>query len=237
MLPVAILAGGLGTRLGPITNSLPKSMIEICGQPFLHWQIKHLVKAGISNVICCVAYKSEMIKSFLGDGSQYGIEVKYSEDGPRQLGTGGAIVNALPLLGSDFMVLYGDSFLPINYSHVASKFLEGKKPALMTVYENLGRYDSSNVEFGEGVLRCYQKNGKGSRFTHIDYGLSCFRKSVFSNYSSNLPLDLSDVCNELSSKNLLDGYEVFQRFYEVGSHQGINDFVEYVKIHLNDMKA
>lgn len=235
MLPVAILAGGLGTRLRPITYSLPKSMIEICGQPFLHWQIKHLAKVGITNVVYCIAYKSDVIKGFLGDGSQYGLEVKYSEDGPRQLGTGGAIVNALPLLGSNFMVLYGDSFLPIDYSQVASKFLDGNKPALMTVYNNLGRFDSSNVDFSEGILKCYQKNGQGSRFTHIDYGLSCFHESVFSKYSPSLPLDLSEICYELSSKNLLDGYEVFQRFYEVGSHHGVVDFVEYVKIHLNDL--
>jgi MurNAc alpha-1-phosphate uridylyltransferase len=235
MLPVAILAGGLATRLRPITETIPKSMIEICGKPFAHWQTKQLALAGVREIVYCVSYKSEIIEEFLGDGSKYGIKINYSHDGPNQLGTGGAIIKALPKLGEKFMVLYGDSYLPIEYSKVNNKFEESQKPALMTVYANNGRFDSSNVDFKGGVLNGYKKGIASSEMTHIDYGLSCFNKSVFSKYAQDLPLDLGQICTDLASKNLLAGYEADERFYEIGSHQGILDFTEFVERNLIEL--
>jgi N-acetyl-alpha-D-muramate 1-phosphate uridylyltransferase len=183
MLPLVILAGGLATRLRPITETIPKSMIEICGKPFAHWQAKQLANAGVKEVLYCVGYKSDLIEEYLDDGSKYGLRISYSYDGPKQLGTGGAIVKALPKLGDKFMVLYGDSYLPINYPKICNKFDECLKPALMTVFANNGRYDSSNVEFAGGVLNQYNKGITSPEMRHIDYGLSCFRKSVFFNYT------------------------------------------------------
>jgi MurNAc alpha-1-phosphate uridylyltransferase len=235
MLPVAILAGGLATRLRPITATIPKSMIEICGKPFAHWQTKHLVAAGVREIVYCVSYKSELIEEFLGDGSNYGVKITYSHDGPKQLGTGGAIVKALPKLGEKFMVVYGDSYLPIDYSKVIDKYEESQKPALMTVYANNGRFDSSNVDFKDGVLNEYKKGITSPEMTHIDYGLSCFNKSVFSDCALDLPLDLAQICTDLASQNLLAGYEADERFYEIGSCQGILDFTEFVERNLNEL--
>jgi NDP-sugar pyrophosphorylase family protein len=204
-------------------------MIEICGYPFAHWQTKQLAKAGVSEIVYCVAYKSEMIEGFLGDGSKYGIKIRYSHDGPKQLGTGGAIINALPYLGNKFMVLYGDSYLPIEYSVIEKQFADCEKPALMTVYANSGRFDASNVDFSGGIINRYQKGTNSKEMTHIDYGLSCFNKLIFSNYSLALPLDLAQICRNLASDNQLAGYEVFERFYEIGSHTGILDFTAYIE--------
>jgi MurNAc alpha-1-phosphate uridylyltransferase len=235
MLPIAILAGGLATRLRPITETIPKSMIEICGKPFAHWQTKHLAAAGVREIVYCVSYKSELIEEFLGDGSRYGVKITYSHDGPKQLGTGGAIIKALPKLGEKFMVLYGDSYLPIEYSKVDNKYEESQKPALMTVYANNGRFDSSNVDFKDGVLNEYKKGIASPGMTHIDYGLSCFNKSVFSNYALDLPMDLAQICTDLASQNLLASYEADERFYEIGSHQGILDFTEFVERNLDEL--
>jgi MurNAc alpha-1-phosphate uridylyltransferase len=235
MLPVAILAGGLATRLRPITETVPKSMIEICGEPFAHWQMKLLAKAGVEEIVYCVAYRSAMIERFLGDGSQYGVKIRYSHDGPKQLGTGGAVIQALPHLGHKFMVLYGDSYLPIDYSKVEKEYAESQKPALMTLYANNGKFDVSNVDFSGGVLNRYQKGIDLAEMTHIDYGLSCFEASVFSNYAVNLPLDLGQICTDLASSKQLAGYELFERFYEIGSHQGILDFAAYAERNLSEL--
>jgi len=235
MLTVAILAGGFATRIRPLTETIPKSMIEICGQPFVHWQMKQLAKAGVTEVVFCVAYKSEAIVDFVGDGSNYGVRVRYSHDGPNQLGTGGAIVKALPLLDKKFFVLYGDSYLPIDYSKIFRIYVDSNKPALMTVYANHGRFDASNVDFSGGELRRYQKGLNSTEMTHIDYGLNCFDESVFSRFSSTVTLDLGEVCSHLASQNLLAGYEVVERFYEIGSHQGIKDFTTFVERNMSDL--
>ena len=235
MLPVAILAGGLATRLRPITETVPKALIEINGAPFVDWQLKLLSKKGVDKVIFCVAYKSEMIQEYVGDGKRYGIDIEYSEDGDIQLGTGGAIRKALDLLGEEFMVLYGDSYLPIDYKLVESAFYNSEKLALMTVYKNAGAFDTSNVVFQNGQLQMYRKGNPTTEMTHIDYGLSLFKRSVFEKYGEGMTLDLSDFCTELSSRNQLVGFEVDERFYEIGSHQGIEDFEEYIGRTSNDV--
>lgn len=229
MLPVAILAGGFATRLWPLAKTLPKALIEICGRPFIDWQMKLLAQNEIERVVICVAHKAEMIQAFVGDGRRYGIQVDYSKDGPTQLGTGGAIRNALPSLGNEFMVLYGDSYLPIAYRDVEAAFHRARKPALMTVYRNDGAYDASNVVFSYGQLQKYSKGGQDPAMTHIDYGLSAFDSSLFERYPLGSYIDLSDICANLSATESLAGYEIHERFYEIGSHRGIKDFSQYIE--------
>lgn len=229
MLTVAILAGGLATRLRPITNETPKSMVEICGKPFIDWQLRLLSQSGIDKVVLCTSFKSEMIEEFVGDGSKYGIEVKYSRDGHTQLGTGGAIKKASQFIGDDFMVLYGDSYLPINYAEVESAFYVRKKPVLMTTYQNNGAFDNSNVFMESGLIRTYSRDRKNRKFTHIDFGLSIFAKNIFEHYILEEKYDLSDVFTELSNLGVLGGHELYERFYEVGSFRGIIDFTNYIK--------
>ena len=158
MLPLAILAGGFATRLGYLTAELPKCLIKINGRPFVDWQLDLLMKNGYSDFIFCISYKSAMVQDYLGDGSERGVRIQYSLDGETQLGTGGAIQKALPILGENFGVIYGDSYLPINYWQVEQLFLATQSYALMTVYKNLNQFDKSNVEFVEGKLLNYEKD-------------------------------------------------------------------------------
>jgi NDP-sugar pyrophosphorylase family protein len=229
MLTVAILAGGLATRLQPILKETPKSLINICGKPFIDWQLSLLSSSGVKRVVLCTSYKSEMIEDYVGDGSKFGIEINYSKDGPIQLGTGGAIKKATQMLEEKFMVLYGDSYLPIDYKAVQSVFENVDELALMSIYKNNNEFDSSNVHFEFGKVKNYSKVSNSDGFNYIDFGLSFFNKSIFGGHGLDEKFDLSDTFSALCKADQLAAFEVKQRFYEVGSVRGISDFTEYIK--------
>jgi MurNAc alpha-1-phosphate uridylyltransferase len=232
MLPLAILAGGYASRLGSLTKEIPKCLIEINGRPFVDWQLDLLVKNGYSDFVFCVSYKSSLVQEYLGDGSDRGINIQYSLDGETQLGTGGAIQKALPKLGKLFGVIYGDSYLPIDYSVVEKDFLTSKLKALMTIYKNQNQFDTSNVEFHDGKLVDYQKETKNKNMQHIDYGITFFKEEALLPCTDQASFDLSIVCHQLAKDGQLQGFEVFERFYEIGSVQGIGEFSEYLrKVH------
>jgi MurNAc alpha-1-phosphate uridylyltransferase len=235
MLPLAILVGGYGTRLGSLTREVPKCLIYINGRPFIDWQIDLLQKNGFSELVFCVSYKSELIQEHLGDGKDRGISIRYSFDGREQLGTGGAILKAIPKLGKSFGVIYGDSYLPISYSDVENRFLDSNSHALMTVYKNSNQYDASNVEFTDGKLINYEKGARSPNMKYIDYGLAFFRESAFHRWKQETSFDLSKVCHELAKSAELDGFEVNKRFYEIGSIQGIKDFSQYLREAANEL--
>ena len=222
-LPVAILAGGLATRLRPITEKVPKLLVEVAGEPFFSHQIRLLKDAGLTRLVLCVGYLGEKIVELYGDGAKWGVQIDYSFDGPKLLGTGGALIRALPKLGDAFFVLYGDSYLPIDYRAVEAYFVRSQKPGLMTVFENHERYDTSNVWFEGGEIRRYDKKNKVPEMKYIDYGLGLFRKVAFQGYPQDSVVDLATVQTELCQKGLLAGYEVKQRFYEIGSHTGLEE--------------
>jgi NDP-sugar pyrophosphorylase family protein len=228
MMKVAILAGGFGTRLGKLTNNTPKSMIKIKDKPFIEWQLNLLSKKGVKEVVLCTSHHSQAIKDFVKDGTRFHIDVKYSDDGPKQLGTGGAVKNALELLGDSFMVIYGDSYLNINYSEVEKAFKQSNYPALMTIYKNQGNFDLSNVLYNSSVIKKYSKTNMNDEFQYIDFGLNLFKKEVFDDLSSGSYLDLADLCEKLAESGKLAGFEVKKRFYEVGSEEGISDFSKYI---------
>ena len=219
--PVAILAGGLATRLRPITEKIPKSLVAVAGEPFLAHQLRLLHRRGLRRAVLCVGHLGGMIEREFGDGAAFGMELRYSFDGATLLGTGGALRHALPLLGDEFFVLYGDSYLPIDYSAVLDAFQTSGKAGLMTVFRNEGAWDTSNVHFAEGRIIRYDKRDRTPEMRHIDYGLGVFRASVFANRPEGGTFDLADVQRELVAKGALAGHEVFQRFYEAGSHAGL----------------
>jgi len=219
--PVAILAGGLATRLRPITEKIPKALIGVAGQPFLSHQLRLLQSAGIKKVVLCLGYRGEMIEQEFGHGGKPGIELGYSFDGPELLGTGGALKKALPLLGQHFFVLYGDSYLPIDYAAPARAFVASGKLGLMTVFRNEGRWDTSNVWFQDGTIKSYSKKERRTEMQHIDYGLGILDSAALSDWPDDKAFDLADVYRELIARNELAGYEVEQRFYEIGSPEGL----------------
>jgi NDP-sugar pyrophosphorylase family protein len=229
MLPVAILAGGMATRLRPITETIPKSLVDVAGKPFILHQLDYLRRQGLTRVVLCLGYLGEQVEDVVGDGAAYGLEVLYSWDGPRLLGTGGAIKQALPQLGQQFFVFYGDSYLPVDFQAVERDFLFSGKPALMTVLRNADRWDKSNVEFDNGKIVEYNKGSPRHEMDHIDYGLGVLSSAVLANMPPNDPFDLADVYNDLSLRGELAGHEVFERFYEIGSHKGLNETILFFR--------
>ncbi len=228
MLPVAILAGGLATRLRPLTSTIPKALVEVAGKPFIRHQLAYLKGQGISEVVMCTGYLGEMIEAEVGDGSEFGLKVSYSPDGEKLLGTGGALKRALPMLGEAFFVLYGDSFLPIDFAAVKNDFIASGKPALMTVLKNDNRWDKSNVVYRDGKLIEYNKQQTRPEMEHIDYGLSIVRREVFDNTPDQEPFDLAGLYHQLSVTGQLAGHEVYQRFYEMGSFEGLQETEAYL---------
>jgi NDP-sugar pyrophosphorylase family protein len=219
--PVALLAGGLATRLRPLTKKIPKALVKVADEPFLAHQLRLLRAQGIRQIILCLGYLGEMIETQFGDGAAYGMNIEYSFDGPQLLGTGGALKRALPTLGDRFFVIYGDSYLPTNYAKVAQAFLTCGKLAMMTVFNNRHRWDTSNVEFdGKEILR-YDKMNRDRTMQYIDYGLNIFCSKAFENCPGDKPFDLAQFYPDLIIRNQLAGFEVKERFYEIGSSRGL----------------
>lgn len=225
--PVALLAGGLATRLRPITETIPKALVPVAGEPFLAHQLRLLHSQGLRRVVLCAGYLGEMIERDFGDGAAFGMELEYSFDGPTLLGTGGALRRALPLLGETFIVLYGDSYLPIDYAAVADAFVASGQPGLMTVFHNQGQWDTSNVVFADGTIRHYNKKELTPEMQHIDYGLGILRAGTLAGREE--AFDVADVYRELSRAGQLAGYEVRERFYEIGSHSGLAELDDLLK--------
>jgi NDP-sugar pyrophosphorylase family protein len=222
-LPVAILAGGLATRLGETAKRIPKSLLDVAGKPFAEHQLELLRHHGLTHIVLCVGYLGEFVETAIGDGTRWGMYIRYSYDGPEALGTGGALRRALPLLGAAFFVLYGDSYLECDYGRIEEAFLASAKPGLMTVYRNLNRWDLSNVLFKEGRILRYDKKHRTSKMQHIDYGLGILRADVLTAYPSDQNFDLETVYQDLVSKDQLAGFEVKERFYEIGSLAGLRE--------------
>ncbi len=226
MPPAAILAGGLGTRLYPLTERLPKALVEINGEPFLAHQLRLLRARGIERVVLLIGQHGERIREYAGDGARFGLAIDYSADGPVLLGTAGAVRQALPLLGEPFFVLYGDSYLPCSYRDVADAFHAAGQPGLMTVYRNEGRWDTSNVEFAQGRVVAYSKKNRTPRMQYIDYGLGVFSRAAFEGTSQ---ADLADLYGSLLHARQLAAFEVHERFYEIGSFDGVRELSQYLE--------
>jgi NDP-sugar pyrophosphorylase family protein len=218
---VAILAGGLATRLRPVTDKIPKSLIEVAGKPFIARQLDYLRGQGISRVVVCIGHLGKQIQVVIGDGRAFGLTIHYSADGAIPLGTGGALKRALPLLGERFFVLYGDSYLPCDFCRVQTAFLDSGKPALLTVLRNQDRWDKSNVLFRDGCIVEYNKRTPRPEMEYIDYGLSILSATMLDLYPHDRAFDLADVYRELSQSDRLAGFEVAERFYEIGSPEGL----------------
>lgn len=224
--PILILAGGLATRLGTLSQTDPKSMVLIEGEPFIAHQLRLLKKQGFKNVVICIGYLGDAIRAYVKDGKQFGLNVTYSNDGKKLLGTAGAIQNALPLLEENFFILYGDSYLRIDYKVIQKAFEIQNKAALMTVFKNNDSGDNSNIEFNNNKIIRYDKEHKTNNMKHIDFGLSIVKKNIFKDLG--LLNDLSELYKKLLTQNQLASYEIFERFYEIGSIKGLNEFKDFM---------
>ncbi len=227
-----ILAGGLGTRMRPLTDLLPKTLLPVAGRPFAWHQMQWLAAQGIDDVVYCIAHQGEQIRQYWATQPAPVRSLRYVDEGSELRGTGGALRLALDerVLDESFFVLYGDSFLPVEFAPVWSAFEASRSPALMTVLKNRGRWDRSNVIYDAGRVRLYAKNAEPSIqacMEYIDYGLSVLRRDVIAGIAETV-FDLSAVFHRLSLEGQLAGYEVAERFYEIGSPEGLRDLEKYL---------
>jgi NDP-sugar pyrophosphorylase family protein len=213
--PVCILAGGLGTRLGERVRDTPKPLLEVAGEPFLVHQLRLLAAHGVSEVVLCVGYRGEQIESRIGT-ERFGIRVLYSFDAPELDGTLGAIRRALALLGERFLILYGDTYLRIDYAAVARSWRESGLPAVMTVLRNEDRWDSSNVLYGDGMVLRYDKRAPTPEMHWIDYGLGGLTAGALEQVPDTEG-DLAVLYQRLAQRGELLGFEASERFYEIGT--------------------
>ena len=227
-LPVAILAGGLATRLQPATARLPKSLVDVAGRPFALHQIDLLRRHGLTDIVFLVGHFGDAIRDALGDGTRWGVHLRYVFDGPNAMGTGGAVRAALSDLGDSFFVLYGDSYLECDYAAIERAFVGGGTNGLMTVCRNDDRWDRSNVLFTGGRIRRYDKQHPTSNMRHIDYGLGALRPAAFAGCDEVEAFDLLRVYQHLLARDDLAGFDVPGRFYEIGSPAGLEETRAYL---------
>jgi NDP-sugar pyrophosphorylase family protein len=230
ILPVVILAGGQATRLRPITETIPKCLVEVAGVPFIDIQLRQLSAHGVRRVFLLVGYLGHMVQEYVGSGERYGLSVTVVQDGPQLLGTAGSIKAARDVLPAEFFVLYGDSYLRCSYAEVQSAFKAGARPVLMTVHKNEKQWDTSNVIYEDGRVVRYSKRDLSPEMRHIDYGLMVFSRDVFDTVPDAEPYDLASVLEEQVNRGNVTGFEVSERFYEIGSHSGLKDLGDFLKL-------
>lgn len=227
---VVVLMGGLGTRLG--MENCPKAMVGINGLPFFDYQMKVLKRWGFHNFLFLVGYQAKAIEQYYGDGTAQNVSIKYSYDGEQQLGTGGALSNAFPMLEDYFILIYGDSFMDINYFETVYRFLKCKESGytgLMTIFHNEGKYDKSNVIYKNQHLLLYDKHNMTEEMQYIDYGVLVLSKQDFQGKGMPVKYDIAEKLTLLSQSEKLAAQVVTRRFYEIGNPDSLGEFRVYAK--------
>lgn len=233
-LQCVILAGGLGTRMLPMTETLPKSLLPVAGRPFIDWQLEWLAAEGVTHVVLSIGHLGRLIREHVEDGGRWGVRVAYVDEGERLRGTGGALRLACDrrLLDPAFAVLYGDSYLRVSVANAWDRFVNSGAPAMMTVLRNQNQWDRSNIIYKDGRVLLYDKNARGqisASMVYVDYGMSILTRDLIErNIPENGPADLAQLLGMISRQGLLAGYEVFDRFYEIGSPEGLRDLEAYL---------
>lgn len=230
-VPAAILAGGLATRLRPFTETLPKALVDVGGLPFIDYQLDLLARRGFRRIVLCVGYLGEMIEQHVRNGDRWGLSVAYSHDGERLLGSGGALRRAQPLLGDTFWVMYGDSYMDIDYAAVLDRFARSDALGLMVVLRNQNQWDRSNVVFHDATLIRYDKRQPVPEMTYIDYGAAILTRTALEQVPLDEPSDLADLYSRLVADGHMTGYEVTQRFYEIGTPEALAEASAYLSAH------
>ncbi|MGH7270125.1 MAG: sugar phosphate nucleotidyltransferase [Polyangiaceae bacterium] len=221
-MQAVVLAGGLATRMRPQTLTIPKALLMVAGRPFVEWQLERLASAGLRDVVMCIAHLGGAIRAHVGDGRRFGVHVAWSEEGPQLLGTAGALRAALPLLDETFLVTYGDSYLPFDYSEPLTALVTHNDcDGVMATYRNEGRWDASNVATdGAWVLR-YEKGSNDPALDHIDYGATALRREVIRGLPEGQPHGLDAVQRDLAERKRLRAVVARERFFEIGSPEGL----------------
>lgn len=219
-IPIAILAGGLATRIRPITETIPKAMLDINGRPFIDLQLELLHRKGLRKVVICLGYMGNKIEEHVGNGERFGLDVTYSHDGEKLLGTGGAILKALDQLGDLFFITYGDNLLDEDFHRLIEA---NSNFATMMIYKNDNQFDKSNVILDKNNNVIYSKHSSSKDANYIDYGISLVHSKIFNEYESRRVFDLAEVYEKLCHENKLKAAIATKRFYEIGSFSGLEE--------------
>lgn len=236
-IQVVVLMGGLGTRLKEFTKECPKPLVDVCGTPFFDYQLNLMKNWGFRKFVFLIGYRAEMIEEYYGDGSKYGISIEYCYDGETLLGTGGAVRRALSRLEEDFLLMYGDSFMDIDFEETIYRYFRGKEQgmhALMTVLKNGNRFDKSNVVVQDRKLVLYDKHHPTPEMDYIDYGVCVYERSLFEAYEENVKFDVAEIQNRLSLAGEMAVHIVTKRFYEIGNPDSLAEFKSYVKYRMQE---
>lgn len=229
---LTLLAGGLATRLRAVTeDATPKALVEVAGRPFIDHQLELFRRRGIRRAVLCLGHLGHQIEAHIGDGHAFGIDVSYSHDTPGLLGTGGALRRALPMLGEIFWVVYGDSYVDVDFSAILDAFLATDKLGLMTVLKNDDRWDKSNAEFRDCRLVRYDKRHRTPAMHHVDYGVALLRRAALERIPPARQYDLADLYSMLVGEGKIMGYEVANRFYEIGTPAALRETREFLESH------
>lgn len=227
-LPVMILAGGRAKRLGKSAKETPKVMIDVAGEPFISHQLKLLKRSGFDRAIILTGHLGDQIKEFVGDGSSFELAIEYSDDGSKSLGTGGAIQKSLSKVDDEFAIIYGDSYLDTRFEPILYRFRKSGKHGLMTILKNCNHWHPSNVCFHQHLVESYDKESPSADMEYIDFGFSILKKSAFDSFKKKKSFDLGEVFKELIEAKQLVGYEVSQRFYDIGTPEGLIEARAYL---------
>jgi NDP-sugar pyrophosphorylase family protein len=230
VLPVAVLAGGLGTRLRLVTGeTLPKALVPVAGRPFIDHKLEELHGRGAGEVVLLVGHGGDALRTHVGDGAAFGLRVTYLEDGPTLLGTGGALLRALPMLGDTFWTTYGDTLLSVDTASAEAQFAASDACALMTVLHNRDRWQPSNTRVEGARVVAYSKDPRPEAAEHIDYGMLLFRADAFAGCGPGDAFDLAETLGALVSRSSLDAFEVAERFHDIGTVEALRDTEEWVR--------
>jgi len=229
-MQMVILAGGLATRLGDLSANTPKSMIPVCGRPFIEHQISLVRAAGITDFVLCIGHFGNQIRDHLGTGEKLGVRITYSDEGEHLLGTGGALKKAAPFLEDAFCLMWGDSFLMLDYADIIETFWRRKSKALMVVYRNENKGEKSNVALGRGKVLAYDKWYADHGMKYIDNGLTVVSKQILDRLPGDSVCDIERVFQELAQEGSLDAYETSHCFYEIGSVAGLRDLERFLEM-------
>jgi MurNAc alpha-1-phosphate uridylyltransferase len=222
-MQVAILAGGLGTRLMPLTRDLPKPMVPVLGRPFLEHQILLLQRHGVTDIVLLVGHLGDAIRGYFGDGRRFGVRILYSDEGDARLDTAGAVKHAEALLDDAFMVLFGDSYLPVDYAQIWREFLARGTRGMMVVYRNDNRFDTSDIAVEDGLVTAYQKYPPLPGAVYINYGLTLLKRETLRLAKPKTPISLQEFLRPIIQGRQLSALTTTQRFFEIGSIEGLND--------------
>ena len=227
-MQVVLLAGGMGTRIQSVAGDLPKALIPVAGKPFILHQLELLKRNGLDELLLLIGFRGDMIKDLLDDGTKYNVKITYVQENPNALlGTGGALVHALDHIAETFLLMYGDSYLPVDYQAMIRWYQQQPCPAVMSVFRNEGQWDASNVRIHDGRVVYYDKKAPPGAADFIDYGLSIFTRDTLAAYRTRaMPLDLAVVQSDLVQAGQLAAYEVKERFYEIGKPEGWRELDE-----------